>query len=182
MNEAFYFCSEWTFCLLPHKRAAKENGCQKRQKHSRTFKHLSFLLCLIRYWKYHCVGTRRACKKPPGERKRDFFFFPNALQASQCIESLMKLLAITFKYAPQSCDNSTAAKQGLLGFSILISSANCSILTEFKCFHPNPFLPFWTALCLRKHWQKWRGLHLKNNLVTKKASHFWLFYPKIPPK
>lgn len=45
-----------------------------RQKHSRTFKHLSFLLCLIRHWKYHCVGTKRACWKPPDERKRYIYF------------------------------------------------------------------------------------------------------------
>lgn len=75
-------------------------------------------------------------------RERGWFFFLNALQASQSIESLMKLLAITFRYAPWSCDNSTAAQQGLLGSSILISSVNRSSLAEFKCFLPNPSLPF----------------------------------------
>lgn len=54
----------------------------------------------------------------------------------------MKLFAITFKYAARSCDNSTAAEQGLLGFSILISSVNCSIISEFKCFISNPSFPF----------------------------------------
>lgn len=134
MNEASNFCSELTVCLLLHKRAAKENGYQNPgQKHSRTFKHFHFLLCVIRYRKYHCVGTGER-----GEnhllRERETFFFLNALQASQSVESLMKLLAITFKCAPRSWGNSTAAKQGLLGSSSSISGADCSVLTDFKCF------------------------------------------------
>lgn len=108
----FIFCSEWTLCLLPHERAAKENGYQNpRQKHSRTFRHFSFLLCLIRSCKYHCVGTGESHLL----RGRETFFFLNTLQASQSVKSLMKLLAITFKCAPRSCGNSAAAKQGLLG-------------------------------------------------------------------
>lgn len=56
----------------------------------------------------------------------------------------MKLLGITFKYAPQSCDNGTVAMQGLLGFSSLFPTVNCSILTEFNCFAQVP-------PCLSKH-------------------------------
>lgn len=43
-----------------------------------------------------------------------------------------------YSAAPRSCDAGTAAQQGLLGFSILICSANCLVLAKFKCFSQIP--------------------------------------------
>lgn len=152
-----------------------------RQKHSRTFKHLSFLLCLIRHWKYHCVGTKRDCWKPPGKRKIYIYIYFNALQASQSTESLIKLLAIIFRYAPRSCDAGTAAQQGLLGFSILICSANCLVLAKFKCFSQIPsslskaFFASWSTDTNGK-------LCASSALMTTQLTHFWLFYPQITPE
>lgn len=45
------------------------------------------------------MGTRRACRKPPGERKR-FLFFSKALQASQPIDSLMNYLLLPSNMLP----------------------------------------------------------------------------------